>query len=242
MNAYSPPDTSLQPGETIGEFMEGRLRVIQSKKGYRFSLDAVLLTRFVTVRAGDILVDLGTGCGIISLILLMTKPLGYALGLEIQPELASQAVRNALLNRLDHKMGVIVGDLRHPPISPSRAHVLVCNPPYRPERSGRINPDNQRAIARHEILASVNCILDAARDLLRPRGRLAIIYPAERLADVLVRMRGFDLEPKRLQVVHPDIGSEAKLVLIEAVSGGKAGVKVLPPVIARQNEIRLSGL
>lgn len=225
----------LRPGESISDFMDGRLKLIQPDTGYRFSIDAILLSEFVSTRRGDILVDLGTGCGIIPLVLLLTRSIGYALGLEIQAELAEQAARNAVLNGFDHKMGVIIGDIKHPPLSPSSADVVICNPPYRRKESGRVNPDPQRAIARHEILASLNDILDAARRILRVKGRLAMIYPATRLVDIFVRMRGYNLEPKRLRIVYPDLESEVKLVLIEASLEGREGLKILPPLLDPNN-------
>ncbi|MBW1862680.1 MAG: methyltransferase domain-containing protein [Deltaproteobacteria bacterium] len=225
------PDNNLRPDESIDDFMDGRLKVIQPRRGYRFSIDAILLSEFVTIKPKDIVVDLGTGCGIIPLILLLTRPVGYAFGLEIQADLADQAARNAVLNGFDHKMGVILGDIKYPPLAPSSADVVVCNPPYRQKDSGRINPDPQRAIARHEMLASLNDILDAVRRLLKAGGRLAMIYPSDRLLDILFIMRAFDLEPKRIKVVYPGLQSEAKLVLIEACSCGRRGSKILPPHI-----------
>jgi len=202
----------------------------QSKTGYRFSIDAILLSQFVTIKRGDRIVDLGTGCGIIPLILLLTRPVGYTMGLEIQEDLANQAARNTVLNGYENRMGVILGDIKHPPFAPSSADVVTCNPPYRPKNSGRINPDLQRAIARHEMLASLDDILNAASRTLRPKGRLAMIYSAVRLVEVLVRMRGFNLEPKRIRIVYPGMESEAKLALVEASLGGKKGLKVLPPL------------
>jgi len=231
MKSFRPQTVKMQPDESLDEFMEGRLKLIQSRNGYRFSIDAVLLAEFVSIKPGETVVDLGTGCGIIPLMLLLTKRVGYAFGLEIQPALADQAVRNALLNGFDKKMDIILGDIRHPPLMPSSTDVVVCNPPYRPQKSGRINPDPQRAIARHEILASLDDILDIARKVLRPKGRLAMIYPAVRLADIMVRMKGYNLEPKRLRVIYPSLSSEAKLVLIEASTGGRGGLKVMPPII-----------
>jgi len=225
------PEIKLRPGESIDDFMDGRLKLIQSKRGYRFSIDAILLSEFVSTKRGDMVIDLGTGCGIILLVLLLTRPIGFAFGLEIQADLADQAARNALLNGFGQKMGVIVGDIKHPPLAPSSADVVVCNPPYRQKDSGRINPDPQRAVARHEILASLDDILGIARKLLRAKGRLAMIYPAVRLVDILVRMRGFDLEPKRIRIVYPGLESEAKLALIEASSGGRGGLKILPPLM-----------
>lgn len=215
----------------MDEFMGGRLRLIQSKEGYRFSVDAVLLAEFVSVKKGDLVVDLGTGCGIIPLILLLRRPLRFALGLEIQPNLAEQAWRNVMLNGFEGRMGVVIGDVRLPPVKASIANVVVCNPPYRPRKSGRLNPDRERAIARHEIMASLEDIIDVSRVLLKEKGTLAMIYPAARLPDLMVRMRKAALEPKRLRVVYPDMNSEAKLVLVEALKGGNPGVKVLPPVL-----------
>lgn len=230
MKSSRSPDVELLPDESIDEFMDGRLKLIQSKTGYRFSIDAILLSQFVTIKRGDRIVDLGTGCGIIPLILLLTKPVGHTFGLEIQKDLADQAARNTVLNGYENRMGVILGDIKHPPFAPSSADVVTCNPPYRPKNSGRINPDLQRAIARHEMLASLDDILNAATRTLRAKGKLAMIYPAVRLVEVLVRMRGFNLEPKRIRVVYPGMESEAKLALIEASLGGRRGLKLLPPL------------
>jgi tRNA1(Val) A37 N6-methylase TrmN6 len=230
MKSLRSPDVELLPDESIDEFMDGRLKLIQSKTGYRFSIDAILLSQFVTIKRGDRIVDLGTGCGIIPLILLLTRPVGHTFGLEIQKDLADQAARNTVLNGYENRMGVILGDIKHPPFAPSSADVVTCNPPYRPKNSGRINPDLQRAIARHEMLASLDDILNAASKTLKAKGKLAMIYPAVRLVEVLVRMRGFNLEPKRIRIVYPGMESEAKLALVEASLGGRRGLKVLPPL------------
>ena len=221
----------LRPDEILDEFLDGRLRLIQSAKGYRFSIDAVLLSRFVTIKPRDVVVDLGAGCGIISLILLLEKPVGYVIALEIQKSLVDQAFRNAALNGVMDRMGVLLADLRQVPLGKATADAVVCNPPYRGPGSGRVNPDFERAIARHEIMASLNDMLSAANSMLKPKGRVAVIYPAGRLVDLIVRMRAFDFEPKRMQVVYPSMEEESKLVLVEGVRGGKGGLKVLPPLI-----------
>jgi len=235
MKQSIPPEIELLPDEDIDPFMDGRLRLIQSKDGYRFSIDAVFLSEFVTIKPGDVVVDLGTGCGVIPLILLLTKPVGYAFGLEVQKELAHQAARNTVINGFKDKMAVILGDLKHLSISNRSADVVICNPPYRKVKSGRINPDMRRAIAKHELMASVDDILHAARDILREKGRLAMIYPAERLVGLVARMRRFTLEPKRIQINYPDLKSSAKLALIEASLGGKPGLEILPPLIGQGN-------
>ena len=230
MKAIKSHHVLLKPGETVDAFMNGRLRLIQSATGYRFSVDSLLLSRFVSTRRGDWVVDLGAGCGIIGLMLLLTRPIERVLCLEIQAALADQAFRNAALNGFESKMSVILCDIRHPPLCPSIADVVVCNPPYRPAQSGRINPDPERAVARHEILASLNDILGAAVRLMKPKGRIAMVYPAVRLIELAVKLRSFGLEPKRLRVLYPDLLAEAKLVFIEASSGGRAGLKILPPL------------
>jgi tRNA1Val (adenine37-N6)-methyltransferase len=226
-----PHRIDLSPDESIDEFMDGRLRLIQSRTGYRFSIDAVLLSEFVSIKKGDRIVDLGTGCGIIPLALLLDRPAGYVFGLEIQEGLARQAKRNALLNGFSHKIGVIRADIRHMPVIPASFDVVICNPPYRKKDSGRVNPDRQRAIARHEILSSLEDILNAARYVLRANGRLAMIYPAGRLAELMVRMRQYGIEPKRVRIVYPEMKSEAKMAMVEAILGGRSGLKILPPLM-----------
>ncbi|MFH1931249.1 MAG: methyltransferase [Pseudomonadota bacterium] len=235
MKSSRSTEIIVRPDERIDCFMDGRLKLIQSKDGYRFSIDAILLAEFVTIRQGDVVVDLGTGCGVIPLILLLTKLVGYAFGLEIQEELAGQAARNVLLNGFDDKMRVVLGDIKDPPIAEESADVVICNPPYRQVKSGRINPDPRRAIARHEIMTSIDDILRATRSVLRKKGRLALIYSSVRLADILARMRRFNLEPKKIQIIYPDLNSGAKLVLVEAILGGRPGLKISPPIVGQGN-------
>lgn len=221
------------PDETVDTFMDGRLQLIQSKTGYRFSVDAILLSDFVTIKKNDVAVDLGTGCGVIPLSLLKSKPLKHIYCLEIQSELANQAIRNSRINKLDHKMSVIIGDMRDLPFPPCSVNVVVCNPPYRKKKSGRINPDRQRAIARHEIFASIDDIIQAASYLLGTKGRLSLIYPSERLTDLISKLRQAGFEPKKVRIIYPDINSNAKLVLMEAWAGGKSGLAVLPPLVGQ---------
>jgi tRNA1Val (adenine37-N6)-methyltransferase len=223
----------MKSNETIDSFLNGKLQIIQSRQGYRFSVDALLLAEFVSVRNEDIVIDLGAGCGIISLFLAVKRKVGFIVGLELQEELASQAQRNIALNKLEKKIAVIRGDLRHLPIGPAFAHIVVCNPPYRRQKSGRINPDSSKAIARHELSTKVNDILLAGKALLKEGGRLALIYPANRLAEIFAKMRIQDIEPKRLQIVFPNPSSYAKLAMIEGRLHGKSGLKILPPLFGQ---------
>ena len=223
----------IEAHETIDTFLEGRLRIIQSRQGYRFSVDALLLAEFVSLSSEDLVVDLGAGCGIISLFLAAKREVRFIFGVELQGELACQAKRNIALNGLEGKIAVIRGDLRHLPLAAGSADVVVCNPPYRRERSGRINPQPSKAIARHEITASLDDILAAAKALLRRAGRLAVIYPASRLPEVFAKMRIQDMEPKRLQIIFPDSASHAELAMIEGRAGGRSDLKILPPVFGQ---------
>lgn len=223
----------IKEHETIDSFLNGRLRIIQSRQGYRFSVDALLLAEFVSVKREDLVVDLGAGCGIISLFLAVKRQVGFIVGLELQEELASQGKRNIVLNEFENKIAIIQGNLRHLPMAPGLAHVVVCNPPYRQEKSGRINPDFSKAIARHELAVSLDDIVAAGKALLKPGGRLALIYPANRLAEVFAKMRIQELEPKRLQIIFPDSASHAKRAMIEGRLQGKTGLKILPPIFGQ---------
>jgi tRNA1Val (adenine37-N6)-methyltransferase len=235
MKQSTPPEIELLPDESIDPFMDGRLRLIQSRDGYRFSVDAVFLSEFVTIKPDDVIIDLGTGCGVIPLILLLTKPVGYAFGLEIQRDLAHQASRNAVINGFKDKMAVIRGDIKEPSVLKKSVDVVICNPPYRKVKSGRINPDMRRAIAKHELMASVDDILHTAGYVLRKKGRLAMIYPAERLVGLLNRMKRCSMEPKRIQIHYPDLQSNAKLAMVEAYLGGNPGLEILHPLIGQGN-------
>lgn len=219
--------------ETVDTFLNGKLRIIQSQRGYRFSVDALLLAEFVSIKDEDLVIDLGAGSGIISLFLATKRKVGFIVGIELQKELASQAQRNVALNELERKIAIIQGDLRHLPLARGFADVVVCNPPYRQQRSGRISPDESKAIARHEIAASLDAILTAAKALLKPGGRLTLIYPANRLTEVFTKMRKEGLEPKRLQIIFPDSASYAKLALIEGRLQGRSGLKILPPIFGQ---------
>ena len=218
--------------ETLDTLFGGRLQIIQKKKGYRFSLDALLLAHFTEPGVQDKILDLGTGCGIIPLILIFHHKAEKVIGVEIQPSLADLARRNAALNHLSSHIEIWEKDLKTlKKESWGRTFdVVFSNPPYRKVGAGRINPWLEKALARHEIKATLNDILQAAHHLLKEKGRLNIIYPASRAADLIQEMRKFHLEPKRLQFIHSHHKDEARLMLLEAIKEGRAQIKVLPPL------------
>ena len=227
----------IHEDEAIDLFMSGRLSVIQSITGYRFSVDAIHLALFVKARARETLIDLGTGCGIIPMIILKTTKIHEVWGLEIQEELASQAARNAKINNLQDKMKIVKGDIRHPPFRRECADIITCNPPYRKKQDGRLNPDHRKAIARHEILADMSDIFDTAKYLLKKGGKLILIYPTEKLADLFSNLRQKKLEPKRIRINYPSIHNNAKLVLVEAILDGKPGLTIEPPLLGQEGTL-----
>ena len=218
--------------ETLDTLFGGRLKILQKKTGYRFSIDALLLASFTESSLKDRILDLGTGCGIIPLLLIFHHKAARVIGVEIQPSLADLAWRNAALNRLSSHIEIWEKDLRTLKREGlgGTFDVVLSNPPYRKVGAGRINPWLEKALARHEIKATLNDILQAARHLLKEKGRLNMIYPASRAADLLHEMRKSRLEPKRLQFIHSHQQEEARLMLVEAIKKGGAQIKVLPPL------------
>ncbi len=218
---------------TEDTFFNGRIKVFQHRKGYRFSIDAVLLAAFSAPEAGDRIVDLGTGCGIIPLILGHRHLSASIAGIEIQPELAALAVQNVEANGLIERVTIICGDMRFLSIQDVSGPVdlVISNPPYRKDRSGRVNPHPQRAVARHEILATLQDVTDAAARLLGIGGRFAIVYPAERITDLLTNLRSAGIEPKHIQTVHAQAHDPGRLVLVSGIKGGRPGAAVHEPLV-----------
>lgn len=220
-------------GETVDAILGGRLRIIQPKFGYRFSIDALLLAHFAVLREGEAAIDLGTGSGVVALLLAGRQSGGRILGIDIQEELASMARRSAELNGVAGCVEFRCGDIRRPDalFAPDSFDVAVFNPPYRRLRSGRANPDFAKAVARHEIAGTVADFLTAAARALRTGGRAYAIYPARRMVELLVRMRAAGIEPKRLRIVHSRAGGRGEFVLVEGVKGGREELAVLAPLV-----------
>ncbi len=213
--------------------LDGRLQIAQARDGYRFSIDAVLLAALPRPKPGDYLIDLGTGCGIIPLIVAYRHPHVEFLSVEMQAQLADLARANVEANQMQGRIRVVQGDMRL--LSPGDlqrpADWVLTNPPYRRSRSGRINPNSQRAAARHEIDIDLPGLMQTAGRLLRTGGRFAIIYPGERTVDLLHHMRLAAIEPKWIRPVCSHDGQEAKLILVEGVRNGHPGMVLAPPLV-----------
>lgn len=231
-----PPQLDVPPDETLEPF--GRLWVRQKKQGYRFSLDAVLLAGLTSVPAAARVMDLGTGCGIVSLILACRHPRISLVGVESQVSLADLAWRNVHFNGLAHRIRVCNLAMQevagHFP--PASFDLVVSNPPYRPLGAGRLNPGTEKALARHELQGSLAMVAQAARYLLPSRGRLTVIYPAWRTVHLLSLLRSQRLEPKTICFIHSRPGVPACLVWLEARKDGREEVQILPPLVIYQDK------
>jgi tRNA1Val (adenine37-N6)-methyltransferase len=219
---------------TADTFFGGLIKVFQSRRGYRFSIDAVLLAAHAHPKSGDTVVDLGTGCGIVPLLMAFRHPGIRILGVEIQPSLAEIARLNVGENDLSGRIRIICRDIRtlSPGAVSGPADLMVTNPPFRKARSGRVNPHPEKARARHEEAITLPEVMKTARRLLRNGGRLVTIYPADRAAEVLVEMDRVSIRPKFLRTVHSKADTEARLCLAAGTKGGRSGgLRVAPPLI-----------
>lgn len=219
--------------ESLDALFGGTLRLYQSRSGYRFSLDALLLAYFVRLKAGEKVVDLGTGNGVIPLILAHRYPWADVTGVELQQRMVDRAQKNIRLNKLQHRLRIQRGDVRAiERVAPANSfHAALLNPPFRKPTSGRISPDDEKRVARHEMEGGLGDFLRAAAYLLPAKGRVAIIYGATRMIDLLAELRRAGIEPKRLRMVHSFVDAAANLVLVEGIKGGRDGVEVLAPLI-----------
>ena len=217
-------------GETVDELLDKRVRIFQREKGYRFSIDALLLAHFVRVKKGDLIVDLGTGSGVIAIIVAQRKECGKVVAVDIQADLVDLARRNVMLNALQEKINICHVDIRKIEnlFKPGSFDVSIFNPPYRKVSSGMLNPDAQKSVARHEIKGTVHDFLKASAYVLRKSGRAYVIYPATRMVELLSSMRKAGIEPKRMQIVHSHNVSRGEFVLVEGVRNGREELEVLP--------------
>jgi tRNA1Val (adenine37-N6)-methyltransferase len=226
-------DRINQDGETLDVLFGGKLQIYQSRKGYRISLDPILLSQFIFAREGDKVMDLGTGNGILPLILACLHPSLSITGLEIQKGMATRAAKNVRLNGFDGRINIACLDVCAVPghFTPESFDTVICNPPYRRSGSGRVSPNAEKRVARHETRATLEDFVRSAGYLLPPKGRLALIYSAGRCVDLLTAMRSNRIEPKRLRMVHSFAAAEASMVLAEGIKGGKPGIKIVAPLV-----------
>lgn len=225
-------DVIVREEETLDDLLKGKLKIIQNKKGYRFSIDAILLANFVKNLNGERIIDLGTGSAVIPLILAKRFPHIKVIGVEIQDSLVDIARRNVIMNNFSDQISINHTDLRDLATSYPAGHfgIVLSNPPYRPLHSGQINALTEKAIARHEIKSSIEEIATIARYLLKKGGRFFCVYPAARMPDLIFLLRKNKIEPKKLKFVYSHEHESAKLILLEGMRGSKTGIDIQPPL------------
>ncbi|MGA2192399.1 MAG: tRNA1(Val) (adenine(37)-N6)-methyltransferase [Nitrospirota bacterium] len=216
------------------------VQVYQSKTGYRFSLDALLLADFPDIKSCKNILELGAGSGVVSLLLAKKYPKAKVLGVEVQEALFGRAVRNAEINGLTGRAQFIHEDLKNLPkkLPHGGFELAVMNPPFRRPGTGRISPGDERALARHELKGGIKEIVRTSFAMLKNRGRLCLVYHPERLPELFRVLHAHSFEPKRMLTVHSHKGDMARIALVEAVKGGAPGLKVMPPLLiyARERE------
>lgn len=224
---------SLKPEERLDDLQVNGYEIIQHPGKFCFGMDAVLLSNFARVKKGERALDLGTGTGIIP-ILMTAKTQGEAfVGLEIQEESADMARRSVAHNHLENKIDIVTGDIKEAAeiFGPVSFDVITTNPPYMIGQHGIANASDTKAIARHEVLCTLDDILRESAKMLKPKGRFYMVHRPFRLAEIMSKMVAVGIEPKRMRMVHPFIDKEPNMVLIEGSRGGNSRMTVEPPLV-----------
>lgn len=224
---------SLREHERLDDLQRNGLKIIQRTDGFCFGMDAVLLSGFAAVKPGERALDLGTGTGIIPLLLSAKTEGEHFCGLEIQSVIREMAARSVALNQLERKIEIIEGDIKEAGriFGAASFDVVTSNPPYMNDAHGLKNPEDLKAISRHEVLCTLEDVIREGTKVLKPGGRFYMVHRPHRLIEIVNTMKKYRLEPKRMKFVHPYVDREANMVLIEAVRGGGAWLKLEAPVI-----------
>lgn len=224
---------NLKENERLDELQRNGYRIIQNPEKFCFGMDAVLLSGFAKAKAGDRVLDMGTGTGIIPILMEAKTEAAHLIGLEVQEESADMARRSVALNGLTDKIQIVTGDIKEADqiFTSASFDVITCNPPYMIGQHGLQNPDAPKAIARHEVLCTLEDVVSKAAKLLKPGGHFYMVHRPFRLTEIISLMSAYKLEPKRMQLVYPYVDKEPNMVLIEGVRGGKPRMTVEKPLI-----------
>lgn len=228
----------LKEGERLDELQRNGYQIIQNPRKFCFGMDAVLLSGFARVKPGERVLDLGTGTGIIP-ILLRGKTEGRDfIGLEIQEESADMARRSVAYNQLESSISIVTGDIKEAAalFGAASFDVVTSNPPYMTGNHGLVNPEQPKAIARHEILCTLEDVVREAAKMLRPGGRFYLVHRPFRLAEIMTVLIKYKLEPKRMRLVYPFVDKEPNMVLLECLLGGKSRITVEKPLIVYKEQ------
>lgn len=223
----------LKTGERIDDLERNGYKIIQHEKRFCFGMDAVLLSGFAQVKRGARVLDLGTGTGIIPILLEAKTEGAHFTGLELQPESADMARRSVQLNRLEEKVSIVTGDIKDASalLGASSFDVVTTNPPYMIGQHGLQNADDAKTIARHEVCCTLEDVIAQSAKVLKPRGHFFMVHRPFRLVEIFCLMHRYGIEPKRMRLVHPYADKEPNMVLIEGLRGGNARLTVEKPLI-----------
>lgn len=228
----------LKEHERIDDLQRNGYKIIQDPCRFCFGMDAVLLSGFARADKGDHVIDLGTGTGIIPILMEAKTEAAHLIGLEIQEESADMARRSVALNDLESKIEIVTGDIKQAVelFGKSTMDVVTSNPPYMIGQHGLKNPDSEKAIARHEVLCTLEDVVKAAAALLKPGGNFFMVHRPFRLAEIMTCLSNYKLEPKRMRLVYPFVDKEPNMVLIEANRGGRSRLTVEKPLIVYKEQ------
>lgn len=223
----------LKENERIDDLQRNGYQIIQNSEKFCFGMDAVLLSGFARIKPGSKVLDLGTGTGIIPILLEAKSKANHLTGLEIQAESADMARRSVALNHLEDKIAIVEGDICEAdslfPLASFDA--ITCNPPYMIGQHGLTNTGDAKTIARHEVLCTLDDVVRVTSRLLKPGGNFFMVHRPFRLAEIMATLMKYGLEPKRMQLVYPYVDKEPNMVLLEANRGGKSRMTVEKPLI-----------
>ena len=224
---------SLLENERVDDLQRNGLKIIQKTDGFCFGMDAVLLSGFAHVKRGEKVLDMGTGTGIIPLLLSAKTEGKHYTALEIQEEIAKMASRSVAINHLEEKIEIVNGDIKEASriFGAASFDVVTTNPPYMNDAHGLKNPTEVKAISRHEVLCTLEDVVREGSKVLKSGGRMYMVHRPHRLIEIITVMKQYKLEPKRMCMVHPFKDKEANMVLIEAVKGGGSWLKMEAPII-----------
>ena len=226
-------NVEIKANERVDELGRNGYRIIQNPDRFCFGMDAVLLSDFAKVKEGDKVLDFCTGTGIVPILMEAKTKAAHFTALEIQEDSAEMARRSVSLNHLEEKIEIITGDVKEADriFEAASFHAVTCNPPYMIGQHGLVNPDSPKAIARHEILCTLDDIVKQTARVLVPGGSFYLVHRPFRLVEIMTTLTKYKLEPKRMQLVYPYVDKEPNMVLIQATKGGKSRITVEKPLI-----------
>jgi len=231
-------EINLKLNERLDDLQQNGYKIIQNSKIFCFGMDAVLLSSFAVAKEGDKVLDLGTGNGVIPILMEAKTKAAHFTGIEIQDINVDMAIRSVAFNGLENKIEIMQGDIKEASciFGGASFDVVTSNPPYMNENHGLVNPDSHKAIARHEILCTLEDVIREASKVLKDKGKFYMVHRPQRMVEIFETLTKYKLEPKRIRLVHPYVDRAANMILIEAIKGANSLLKVEQPLIIYEQE------